>query len=328
MTKWRNIIIYLAFGGIMLFAWLKLVDIPDLVSSLKDIAILPIVAAAALYLVAYFLRSLRWKLIIDPISNVSIPFAFCASMASMLVNYALSFRAGDLAQCVIMKRSRGTPISTSLSTVFIDRLMNLSPIIPVLIFIPLVSFDLDLRLAALLAFLLILFTAFLGLLIIAVRDKQRVISFSERLLFVIPRRFRQRIVAFLDSFVEGIKLARINSRRLVLILLLTALATGCEGSYFYMMFRAFGESTSFATVLFGYTILNIAFVIPMPPGQLGAMELLVMLIFTYGLGIDRGVINPVILSAHLLTGLLIFLVGLAAFAFLGIRVRDAVSPES
>ncbi len=325
MKKYRNLIIGIILGAILLFAWFKLVNVSEVISYFRVIDWWLLVAASALYVFAYFLRSLRWRSLVGPLTKLSIRDAFSLSMAGLLMNYVVSFRAGDITQSIMLSQLKNVPVSSSLSTIFIDRLVNLSPIILVLILIPLVSFQLSTTLLVCLIVLLAIFAALVSLVMLSLRSKQKVVSLVQRFLVLAPRRFRDRILAFVDGFLEGMWVVRGNRRRLFWITALTILAVLFDGVYFYVLFIAFGPYLGFLPILFGYSLINLTYILPMPPAQIGSNEVLMLLVFSFGLGVDTNLAGAVMVCGHVLTGFLIFLIGLASFSSLGVSMRKAPS---
>jgi uncharacterized protein (TIRG00374 family) len=216
-------------------------------------------------------------------------------------------------------------MSTSLSTVFIDRLMNLSPVFLVLILIPLVSFKLSTLLILLLVILLVVFVALVAFLILSMKYKQRVVSFIEHSLFFIPKGIRKRALDFVDRFVDGVAVLRDHPRNLIPVAGLTLIIIFFDGASFYMLFRALGASPPFTRVFFGYTLLNLTFILPMPPGQVGTNEMLMLLIFHRGLEMDEDMANSVMACGHVLTFLLMSVLGIVSLRVLGVSMREALS---
>jgi uncharacterized membrane protein YbhN (UPF0104 family) len=79
-----------------------------------------------------------------------------------------------------------------------------------------------------------------------------------------------------------------------------------------------------AMIFFGYTLLNLAYILPQPPGQLGSNELLMSIIFVSGMGMNYADAGSLIAVAHLLTGILVSLLGILSLSVIGIRIIDLI----
>src|SRR4029077_486109 len=98
---------------------------------------------------------------------------------------------------------------------------------------------------------------------------------------------RRHAEPFLRRFVETlIELAR-RPRLLAVAAAYTAGAVGLDALFCLLAFRAVGVAVSIPVVLFGYTLYNLAYLLPTPPGQIGSNELIGLLIFSSVLGVGR-----------------------------------------
>ena len=61
------------------------------------------IAAAALFTcLSFFLRSLRWRILLNAEENLSVSAVFCATMAGYLGNAFLPARAGELVRTLVV----------------------------------------------------------------------------------------------------------------------------------------------------------------------------------------------------------------------------------
>lgn len=283
-------------------------------------------AGALLYLVAYFVRSLRWRLILRPVERVSVGEAYAMLMAGYFLNYVVPVRAGEVAKSFFLKRLKGTAIARSLPTVFVDKLLELLSIVLILVMVPVLSIQLEGSLAGLIYVVSSVFVAALVLLVFAFRNQEGTTRFLCRLFAWLPGRIYAKLSDWMRLFVEGMAVARENLRVLPFLLGLTALAVVVDASYFFLMFKAFAFDLAFPRVLFGYTLLTLSYILPTPPAQIGYNELVVGLIFAGGLAagvVTRDEVLAVVIVAHALTGLLITVVGLGSFWSMGIRLSES-----
>ncbi|MFH1690112.1 MAG: lysylphosphatidylglycerol synthase transmembrane domain-containing protein [Candidatus Eisenbacteria bacterium] len=285
-----------------------------------------LVAAAVLYLTAYFVRSLRWRAILRPIASVRVSESFHMLMAGYFLNYVIPIRAGEVAKSFFLKRLKGIPIATSLPTVFVDKLFELVSILFVVAMVPILSVSMSVTLAALIYTVLAIFVLAIALLFFAFRNPEGASRLLCGLISWLPKKVYARLSEFIGLFVQGMGVARREARTLWSFLGLTGLAVLIDGLYFYFMFRAFSVDVAFTRVLFGYTLLTLSYILPTPPAQIGYNEFVIGLIFAGGVaaaGMARHEVMAVIIVAHALTGLLIAGVGLWSFGAMGIRVGES-----
>ena len=75
--------------------------------------------------------------------------------------------------------------------------------------------------------------------------------------------------------------------------------------------------------LYGYTLFNLAYILPTPPGHVGSNELIGLLVFAGVFGVDRSGVAAMFLFVHPWTALLITSSGLICLSKLGVGFRAA-----
>ncbi len=326
MSRGARIALTFVAGLLLLVLALWGVDVSEVRGHIARADVRLLAAGAALYLVSYFVRSLRWRLILRPVTRISVPQAYSMLMAGYFLNYVIPVRAGEVAKSFFLRRLKGIPIATSLPTVFVDKLLEMVSIVFVVLMVPILSIDLGGTLTALVYVLLGLFLVALALLVLAYRKEEATTRLLCALFSWLPRRAYERLSEWTRLFVRGMGVARQSARSLLPLLTLTAVAVLIDAGYFLLMFRAFSVDVGFTTVLFGYTLLTLSYILPTPPAQIGYNELVIGLIFAGGLAgahVARDQVMAVVVVAHAITGLLITGVGLWGFWAMGIRVTES-----
>jgi uncharacterized membrane protein YbhN (UPF0104 family) len=105
---------------------------------------------------------------------------------------------------------------------------------------------------------------------------------------------------------------------------LTAVAVCLDALFCLLAFRAVGVHLSPQVALYGYTLFNLAFILPTPPGHIGSNEVVGLLIFAGVFGIGRSQVAAMFLFAHPWTAILITTSGLVCLSRLGLRFRTAL----
>lgn len=90
---------------------------------------LPALSALA---VAYFVRSLRWKLILRPIGAVPLTTAYHSIVISFMINSILPGRIGEFARPLILKKKEGLPFAASLAALAAERFLDLATLLALL----------------------------------------------------------------------------------------------------------------------------------------------------------------------------------------------------
>ncbi|MDP8203195.1 MAG: lysylphosphatidylglycerol synthase transmembrane domain-containing protein [Candidatus Tenebribacter mawsonii] len=304
-----NWIAGIILGAIFLIAWVRIVDWQEFLSYFHQFNLKMVLIFSLFYLLAYFFRSLRWRIILKPIYKMGIMESFSIFMSGMLINYLIPIRAGEVAKSVILKTRENVKISESLPSIFIDKLTDLFPIVFIMILIPLVSVKLNSTLYIIIAALFFIFLLFLSFLFFAVHNKSKaikILSFSLRLL---PIRYKKNFEDFFINFVDGMAIMKGRLAENCIVYLLTLFAVLSEAVYIFAVFRAFGSEVTYLKILFGYTLMNLTYILPTPPAQIGSNQFMWVLIFSFTLGVNENLTSAAVTFSHLLTSIWIFLTG-------------------
>jgi uncharacterized protein (TIRG00374 family) len=324
MNKKYNWITGIILGIIFLIAWLRIVNWQEFLSYFAVLDVFKLLPFSLFYVLAYVFRSCRWRVILKPIHKMRYSESFYLFMSGMLVNYIVPVRAGELLKSVLLKRRSNVRISASLPSVFIDKLTDLFPIVLILLLTPLLSIKLNLTLKLVVLILFLFFLFFLGFLFFAINHREKAVSILNFFLRIIPGRFRENLKIFFSNFVDGLSIMQGRYLDYIKVIILTALAVISEAFYIYQVFTAFGSSSSFIYILFGYTLMNLTYILPTPPAQIGSNQFMWVLIFAFALGINKDLTSAAVTFSHLLTSIWIFALGAISLLALNIGFKELV----
>ncbi len=125
--KWMVFAILLA--GMLLCLALRGVDWPVLWTSVRE-AKLPLVALALLVVnVSFFLRALRWRVLLSARAHLRRVVVFSAMSVGYLGNSLLPARAGDVIRSAVLKQRVGISFGYALATTLAERLMDVAALV-------------------------------------------------------------------------------------------------------------------------------------------------------------------------------------------------------
>ena len=104
----------------------------------------------------------------------------------------------------------------------------------------------------------------------------------------------------------------------------TVIALGLDALFCLLAFRAVGVTVSLLVVLYGYTLFNLSFILPSPPGQVGSNELIGLLIFSGVFRVNRTGVGAMFLFSHPWTGILMTCTGLACLSAMSLTLRGTL----
>jgi len=276
------------------------------------------------FLLAFSMRGMRWKLFLSTISPVRTSTAVRVYLVGIFVNFMLSFSSGEIAKALLIKRVAGIPISRSLPTVAMDRSLDLLPALVIMIVVPLLGMTMEIRLWLVLGIvgsLFIVLVAFIGL---TVWKRSVAIAVLHKITSILPGFVGGKIEAFATGFVDSLLASTSRPRIFLLALAFTCLAVACDGLFAMFAFWTIGLPVSFGTVIFGYTVYNMFFILPTPPGQVGSNEAVGLLIFTGLLHLPGDKVAPMFIFSHPWAALLMCSAALICLKTLGLRISTTM----
>lgn len=322
--KQKRLIISLLVGVILIILWLQFIDIKAMLKYFWQINFWWVILSLVIYILAYLIRSIRWRVILKPVTRTGIIEIFSIFMAGMLINYVVPIRAGEIAKGYFLKKTRQVPMSKSLPTVFFDKMMDLLPVVLLFILIPFIAGDLNPTVMKLLYIILGIFIFFLMVIIFCLVEKKYASNILKIFFVWLPKKWRLSVNSFIEKFVEGMSVIK-NPRIIIISLVLTLLAVLLDSLYILTMFKAFGFDMVFIVALFGYTLVNLSYILPTPPAQIGSNEAIFVIVFTLLFGIDKNLVSAAMAFAHLISGTVIFLLGFLSLNWLGLSFSQALN---
>jgi uncharacterized protein (TIRG00374 family) len=131
-------------------------------------------------------------------------------------------------------------------------------------------------------------------------------------------RMRPFIVGFTDSLLSLLRRPRLLAGAAAY----TVVAVTLDALFCLLAFWAVGVAVPVLVVLYGYTLFNLSFILPSPPGQVGSNELIGLLIFSGVFRVSRTGVGAMFLFSHPLTGILMACSGLACLSAMSLNLRS------
>ncbi|HLC65119.1 MAG TPA: lysylphosphatidylglycerol synthase transmembrane domain-containing protein [Candidatus Nanoarchaeia archaeon] len=328
MKKLLIIIITTVVGLLLLLAWFMLIDVREVISNLQKINPAMLLIAVIFYVLSFFIRSLRWNIIMRRIKAMGMWRTFVLYMAGNYINFLVPIRAGELAKSLFLKKMDNIPVSTSFPAIVFDKILDLLPVFLIIILVPFVGLKLGetLWLVILIVFVicLILFTLYY----LGIRSHRALFRLFKISFFWLPKKIKPRVLDFFSRGIYGLSIAKQKPAALASIVLLTFIAVLTDTLYMSFILRAFGIELSLLLVFIGYTLFNLSYVLPTPPAQIGSVEVILLLIFSGAFGIEKNLMSSVIIIIHSITGIYILFSGIISTTSLGIGVIETIKRGS
>jgi uncharacterized protein (TIRG00374 family) len=272
------------------------------------------------FLLAFSMRGIRWKLFLNPICNVSTFTTIRIFYISIFLNFLLPISGGEIAKTLILKRIAAVPISRSLPTVAMDRSLDLLPALFLMVIVPLLGLQMDIKLWFILGIVGGLFIGLVLFIGLAVWKRSSAITLLRKITGIFPRAIGGKIEAFATGFVDSLLIGASRPKIFIPAVLLTCAAVICDSLFAMFAFWTIGFHISFGTAIFGYTLYNMFYIFPTPPGQVGSNEAMGLLVFGGLLHLPPNKVIAMFIFSHPWAALLMCATGLICLKTLGLTI--------
>jgi uncharacterized protein (TIRG00374 family) len=241
---------------------------------------------ASLSLVAYMAaRSARWRILLG--SQVSLSRCFWVTNVGYLVSNVFPFRLGDPARALVMARSGTTSVGAALSTVVVERVLDMLTVVALLAgitpFLGKARAGLDWAIAAALLTGGTALAVLAGLFFIAWRPDRgrRAVRWG---VYRLPGVNRERLIRSLDTLFDGLASLR-SADRVMALLFWSAITWGCAVISYRALIRAFIQHPPTLAAPLLVCMVGLGMALPSSPGAIGVFQA----VARYGLTVPFGV---------------------------------------
>lgn len=303
----------LIFGLLILVGLFKLSGFSEIFNIIKNTTFLYVAIACAMILMTFVLRTWRWSVLLRSAGfTVHRDTAFKCIMFGWLLNYLLPARVGDVARGVALKTTDKTPLTVSLSTIVIERSMDMLTLAFILSIAIVLFLDTNkfiflvvgaLGIAIALLLVLFIFYKFPNLMV-------------KKLKFKFPN-----IEKIMVTMKQGLEELYKNPEAMVLCLILSLPIWLFEISSIYFSSRAVNFDISFLFAGVSGIATFIAQVLPLTPAGIGIHEGTITGILLW-FEVPKEIGTSIALVDHFARGLIIYSLGILSAIHIGFQSRE------
>lgn len=287
----------IAFFFLFLFIFQVRDEFGGMAQALGEAKYIFLLPALLVYLVGVFLRAVRWRYLLKPLRIFSSFRLFPLILIGMLVNNILPARLGIVARAIILGEREGISKMATGGTMVVEQVFDG---VTLLLFAAIISFFAPLE-GLLQQVVYITAGLFLGALalcfILASSPRLARIAIAAVLHFL-PQRWQGKAEGWLILLIEGMQIMR-SPRKLIAVFALSTLVWLCEAGMFYMVAFSFDLELDFYVFLLATSVSNLAWVLLMTQGGLGAFDLACQQTLV-AFGITVGVASSYVVVLHAL----------------------------
>lgn len=276
-AKWRGAVGILV--TVVLLWWvLRDVDVGQVWAEIGDANFLLLGLAVAMATVTFFLRALRWRVLLMPIeAGTALRSRWAAVNIGFMANNLLPARVGEFARAYALARLEPVPVSGAFASLVVERFLDGLAIV-CLMFVAMAApgFPAELpagngALGGVIRTALVVLALFLGFMVVLLLFPRPVVNVVERVARVLPEGLTRTVVDALEAFLDGLKVLQ-DPRLLGQALVWSFGVWAWHSLAFWVAFRAFGIHLGYDAALFVNAIVAFAVGVPAAPGFFGTFH--------------------------------------------------------
>jgi len=326
----KNIIrigLSLAVGILLLVALIWWTGIDKIGAAIGSASPLWLAASAAVILPAYFLRAIRWKLLLAPVKKtVRVSNTFWSTAIGSMVNTLIPIRLGEFVRAYTLGEKEGTGFAPGLSSIVVERTLDLIGLLSIgIATMLLVSTQANLSSLAVNIFTAVaaFIAVILAVIIVGIKKEDLIIKLLTRITSKIPfvKKYTTRIADFAGSLIKGLQGLSQNPKMFIASISLTWILWLIYTSATYFTFIAFNHPLSFVAAILGGALMSLSHILPATPGYVGSYEAFWAVIF-FSLGVPENLLLATAVISHLVGLLPIIILGCISVVWLGVSFEE------
>lgn len=263
---WVGLFVSAAF----LYLSFRKVDLQEVRSALDQAHYVYAIPAVALVIVGFWVRALRWKVLLQPVKAIGTHPLFSATMIGFMANNVLPARLGEFLRADAIGRAASVSRSAAFATIVVERLFDGMTLLLFLV-VPLAfaSFPGWVRQAGAGALGLYgIGIAFVYLLHVRTEAAVRVLK---RLLRPFPDRLSATLVHQMEMFASGLHVLS-HGRRLLIVSVLSLILWTINVASLQCIVEAFDLRLPLYAAFTVEAILTLGVILPSSPGFVGVFQ--------------------------------------------------------
>ena len=311
---------------LLLWLFLRGVDVRDIQKSLVSARPAPLFWALVATMATYFVRAVRWQGLLIPLGRARLSNCFNATVIGFMVNFLAPARLGEIARPFLLARQEGFSASGAFATILLERILDLVTVVFFVAFWLLAGPKQSgneevlssLRLGGFLG--LLLAALLLGSMFFVARYPARAMPIAHWFFRALPRRLETRAVTFLESFRAGLGVVVQGWGFLKAIAASVVLWLGICLSFWFSV-RALGVQLGFGDTFLVIGFLTVGVAVP-TPGAIGGYHYMCSLALTTLFNVAPGLAAAAALLAHAIAFVPVTILGIFLFVKAGLTVAE------
>ncbi len=317
-------------GLILIFIWLKFVNITQIWSVISQVSLLSLLPVIICMFLSPAIRAVRLKFFLSEIKKVPLLSLIFLNGAAQMLNFFIPIRMGEIVKGVYLNTHFNLPLGKSVVWIFLDRFVDFLVVLAgaalLLLIIP-TSINTNFVMIVSAVLLICLFVTYLT--IFQQHLAQKLFNFLRALL--IEKHIKRYFDSFSKFILESFVILKRHPKDLSILVATSILAYAADAGIWYFTFIALNAKQDFIKMYLGQLLSALTYLIPAAPGYIGSAEASGLLIFSGIFGINANLASAMIVLFHILSALFVLVFGLiSVFSLkinLSIFLKKALNPK-
>lgn len=310
-------LLYLLIGIITLTLFFYFINPRETWEGIKQIRVSYLIIGYFFFFISHGIKFYRWGLILEKIKKVPFLKIFEYYWASQFINNFMPLRIGEVTKSLFLKKDYDIDISSSMSTVIVDRFYGIIVRLSVVLLIPFLDTELFSYLRNYLIYIICLNAILLFFIIVLLIRYQSFMLIINKLFFFLPRSWNQRLVSFFETSVVAIKKIHLQKKDICIFTALSVLGLLTQALLVYFLFKSVGIVIPISIYIITITIMDFFAMLPSPPASIGTTEWYTNIVYTVGLGISKNTVASITLVSHAINLFIIGILGMICLIAIG-----------
>lgn len=301
---------------------LRGLHLADVLESLRSANYWWIIPGIVVYFAGLWARTWRWHYTLRHLKPIPLQRLYPIICIGYFGNNVFPFRAGEILRSYVLKQREDVAISTSLATVFIERIFDgLVMLLFVFLALPFAPLPTFYRNAVVVLTLLLLIATAIFVWM-AVQPKRVELFYKWFAQRILPATIRSKTDGIYEKFMSGLK-SLSNGSDVLMIFATSIVVWLMETVKYWFVMHAFPFSVSFLVLMLMNGIVNLATTLPSAPGYVGTFDTPGIEVLA-AFGVDRALAASYTLTLHAALWVPVTLVGAWYFWRGRLRMKDVV----
>ena len=307
--------LYFAFRG---------VEFEELLGAITRVNGSYILASVLLMVFSVVLRALRWRLILEPLQNISFHPLFGATMIGYFGNSVLPFRLGELLRAYSLSRTKPISASEAFGTIVLERVLDMIGVLVVMVFFfVLYPFPPWLKLSGLVAGFGtgILILVLIGLALAQSEIKNKIFSWK-----IFQNPIGQKFRKVIENLVTGLVAIK-STKHLFAIIFHTIVMWVVYYACTYLVVLSINVPVDWIAVGVTLVATTLAITIPAAPGYIGTYHATAVLVMVELFGVQLADAQAFAVLVHAIGFVPFAIIGFGYFLTSSVKLKDVRKNE-